>query len=116
MLLVCRHCHASWTYCALSVTQTISKSEYSDLQAYQVKKLHDVCQDFTMATKCVCVFVSMAISYAFRGEVTIQIVNQAGDFEYVQEVIPYNDRAPDSVAGRVTIVERGLEDWGLISS
>ena len=53
-----------------------------------------------MATKCVCVFLSIW-PYAFRGEVTIQIVNQAGDCEYVQEVIPYNERAPDSVAGRV---------------
>ena len=53
------------------------------------------------------------LKWPFRGEVTIQIVNQAGDCEYVQEVIPYNDGVPDSVAGRVTSGERS---GGLVSS
>ena len=46
------------------------------------------------------------LKWPFRGEVTIQIVNQAGDHDHIENTITYNDRAPDSVAGRVTSGER----------
>ena len=46
------------------------------------------------------------LKWPFRGQVTIQIVNQAGDHDHIEISIPYNDQTPDSTAGRVTSGER----------
>ena len=42
------------------------------------------------------------LKWPFRGEITIQIVNQDGDHDHVERTIPYNDKTADSIAGRVT--------------
>ena len=42
------------------------------------------------------------LKWPFRGEITIQIVNQDGDHDHVEKTIPYNDKTPDANAGRVT--------------
>ena len=51
------------------------------------------------------------LKWPFRGKITIQIVNQAGDHSHVGITTPYNDKTPDNSAGRVTGKERG-EGWG----
>ena len=42
------------------------------------------------------------LKWPFRGFITIHLVNQAGDNDHVENIIPYNDTTPDSCAGRVT--------------
>ena len=42
------------------------------------------------------------LKWPFRGEITIQIVNQDGDHDHVEKTIDYDDEAPDGIAGRVT--------------
>ena len=42
------------------------------------------------------------LKWPFRGEITVQIVNQAGDHRHVEKTIHYNDETPDTSAGRVT--------------
>ena len=51
------------------------------------------------------------LKWPFRGDVTIQIVNQAGEDNHQERVIPYTDQTPDSSAGRVTDKERSVA-WG----
>ena len=51
------------------------------------------------------------LKWPFRGEITIQIVNQAGDHSHVEETNCYNDETPDSSAGRVTN-NKGSCGWG----
>ena len=51
------------------------------------------------------------LKWPFRGEITIQIVNQAGDHSHVEKTIPYNDETPDTYAGRVIDKERAY-GWG----
>ena len=51
------------------------------------------------------------LKWPFRGEITVQIVNQAGDHSHVEKTIPYNDKTPDDFAGRVIDKERGI-GWG----
>ena len=46
------------------------------------------------------------LKWPFRGEITIQIVNQNGDHDHVEKTIHYNDETADHVAGRVTDEER----------
>ena len=53
------------------------------------------------------------LKWPFRGEITIQIVNQAGDHSHVERVIPYNDETPDDTAGRMTDKERA-KGWGFL--
>ena len=42
------------------------------------------------------------LKWPFRGEITIQIVNQVGDHDHVEGTIHYTAMAPDDIAGRVT--------------
>ena len=42
------------------------------------------------------------LKWPFRGEITIQIVNQVGDHDHVERTILYNDKTADANAGRVT--------------
>ena len=51
------------------------------------------------------------LKWPFRGEITIQIVNQDGDHDHVEMTIPYNDKTPDANAGRVTDKNRS-QLWG----
>ena len=51
------------------------------------------------------------LKWPFRGDITIQIVNQDGDHDHVEKTIPYNDDTPDDSAGRVTDEERAI-GWG----
>ena len=48
------------------------------------------------------------LKWPFRGNIIIQIVNQAEDHNHIEHTIPFNDEASDDVAGRVTIGGRGL--------
>ena len=52
------------------------------------------------------------LKWPFRGEITIQIVNQAGDHDHIEETIPYDDKTPDKSTGRVTGKERDDCGWG----
>ena len=49
--------------------------------------------------------------WPFRGEIIIQIVNQDRDHDHVEKTIPYNDKAADHVAGRVTGTNKA-SGWG----
>ncbi|CAI8000660.1 TNF receptor-associated factor 4, partial [Geodia barretti] len=51
------------------------------------------------------------LKWPFRGKITVQIVNQAGDHSHIEKIIPYTDKTPSTGAGRVTDKERGVE-WG----
>ena len=42
------------------------------------------------------------LKWPFRGEITIKIVNQAGDHDHIENTLPYNDQTADKNAGRVT--------------
>ena len=46
------------------------------------------------------------LKWPFRGEITIQLVNQAGGHDHIEQTIPYTDKTPDGIAGRVTGSER----------
>ena len=48
------------------------------------------------------------LKWPFRGDVTIQIVNQAGEDNHQERVIHYTDQTPDVAAGRVTDKERSV--------
>ena len=50
------------------------------------------------------------LKWPFRGSVTIQVVNQAGDHDHVEYIIDYNDKTTAGV--RVTGSERGRDGWG----
>ena len=52
------------------------------------------------------------LKWPFRGQVTIQIVNQAGDHDHIEKIITYNDQTPDDTAARVTSGERSA-GWGV---
>ena len=43
------------------------------------------------------------LKWPLRGNITIQIVNQAGDHDHFERIIEYNDMTPDLGAARVTI-------------
>ncbi|CAI8050571.1 TNF receptor-associated factor 4, partial [Geodia barretti] len=51
------------------------------------------------------------LKWPFRGEITVQIVNQTGDHSHVERTISYNDETPDDTAGRVTDKE-SANGWG----
>ena len=51
------------------------------------------------------------LKWPFRGEITIQIVNQAGDHSHDEGTIRYNDGTPTDTAGRVIGKERA-RGWG----
>ena len=51
------------------------------------------------------------LKWPFEGEITIQIVNQAGDHSHVEKTIHYNDKTSDTSAGRVTD-KRKSKGWG----
>ena len=51
------------------------------------------------------------LKWPFRGDITIQIVNQVGDHDHVEKIIHYTDRTPDDAAGRVYDEERA-DGWG----
>ena len=46
------------------------------------------------------------LKWPFKGNITIQIVNQAGDHDHIEYTMQYNDETPDNTAGRVTMGER----------
>ena len=48
------------------------------------------------------------LKWPFRGEITIQIVNQVGDHGHVEKIICI----PDTHAGRVSGKERASRVWG----
>ena len=50
------------------------------------------------------------LKWPFRGDITIQIVDQAGE-KHHEMVVPYNNNTPDSCANRVTDSERS-RGWG----
>ena len=52
------------------------------------------------------------LKWPFIGEITIQIVNQAGDHSHVEKTIPYNDKTSDYIACRVIDKERADHGWG----
>ena len=51
------------------------------------------------------------LKWPFRGQVTIQIVNQAGDHDHIEKTTTYNDQTPDDTAGRVSSGEKS-RGWG----
>ena len=52
------------------------------------------------------------LKWPFRGEVTIQIVNQAGNHSHVGKTIVYNEKTQHDAAGRVTGKETRAHGWG----
>ena len=51
------------------------------------------------------------LKWPFRGEITIQIVNQDRDHDHVEMTIHYNDKTPNECTGRVTGSMRPV-GWG----
>ena len=52
------------------------------------------------------------LKWPFRGNVTIQLVNQLEDKEHRTQTYEYTDTTPDGCAARVTDGERSLDVWG----
>ena len=48
------------------------------------------------------------LKWPFRGDITIQIVNQVGDYDHVENIVDYDDKVSDKAAGRMTDKERGV--------
>ena len=48
------------------------------------------------------------LKWPFRGEITIQIVNQAGDHDHFEKTITYSTRISNSFADRVLWKERAV--------
>ena len=53
------------------------------------------------------------LEWPFRGDVMIQLVNQAGDHDHIERTIHYTDKTPDEAAGRVSGRERSKKGWGV---
>ena len=51
------------------------------------------------------------LKWPFRGDITIQLLNQLEDKDHHTRTINFTDETPDHTAGRVTTGERG-ESWG----
>ena len=49
--------------------------------------------------------------WSFRGDITIQLVNQNSDQDHVEDTAHFNDLAPRS-SQRVMVGERGQYGWG----
>ena len=49
------------------------------------------------------------LKWPLRGEITIQLVNQAGDHDHVEKIIDYTDKTPDMYTSRVTGSERAKD-------
>ena len=47
------------------------------------------------------------LKWPFRGKITVQIVNQAGDHSHVEKTIHYTDETREVISGRVVGKERG---------
>ena len=54
------------------------------------------------------------LKWPFRGEITIQIVNQVGDHNHIKRAIPYTAMTPDIYTSRVSSGERAENGWGLL--
>ena len=52
------------------------------------------------------------LKWPFRGEITIQIVNQAGDHSHFERTLAYDDKTPAGSAGRVMGVGQRSGGWG----
>ena len=52
------------------------------------------------------------LKWPFRGEITIQILNQARGHTHVEKTIPFDDKIPHTSAARVTDGERAKHSWG----
>ena len=51
------------------------------------------------------------LTWPFRGDVTVHIVNKAGKKSHEEKIIPYTDQTSDKAAGRVMDKERST-GWG----
>ena len=64
----------------------------------------------THVSVCVCLMhgeLDNSLKWPFRGDVTIQLLNQLNDKEHHVRALHFNDATPDTSAGRVTTGERG---------
>ena len=52
------------------------------------------------------------LKWPFRGDITIQLLNQSRDEGHWEMTVHFNDRAPDYVAARVVGKERDISGWG----
>ena len=52
------------------------------------------------------------LHWPFRGEIHVQIVNQAGDHDHVEKIISHTDNTPDTHDRRVTGREMAERGWG----
>ena len=52
------------------------------------------------------------LKWPFRGDITIQIVNQDGDHHHVEWTIHYTEITPYAIASRVTGSKERATGWG----
>ena len=52
------------------------------------------------------------LKWPFRGDITIQLLNQSRDEDHWEMTIPFDDRARDDEAGRVIGKKRSTSGWG----
>ena len=54
------------------------------------------------------------LTWPFRGDITIQLVNQNEDQDHVKKIVHFTDEnvAADDISGRVTSGERAKIGWG----
>ena len=53
------------------------------------------------------------LKWPFRGEITIQLLNQRGDHEHHLKIIPVTDRSINEFCSRVLVGERSPNGWGI---
>ena len=54
------------------------------------------------------------LKWPFRGDITVQLLNQLGEMEHYIKVIPFNERTPNDTAGRVIAGDRAASGWGIL--
>ena len=52
------------------------------------------------------------LKWPFRGDITIQLLNQSRDEGHREMTVPFDDRVGEEVAGRVVGQERATKGWG----
>ena len=52
------------------------------------------------------------LNWPFRGDITVQLLNQRKEEEHVERIVHFDDRCDDECSARVTGRERAVHGWG----
>ena len=96
-----------------------SPSFYSHLQGYKIRLIVYVNGQGTAKGTHVSVYACLMqgefdnhLSWPFRGEITIQLLNQLADRNHATGMVRFTERTPDVYTCRVNCDERAEKGWG----